>query len=205
MRDGRYLVEQRGFVRRHIGIKGSRVILSNGVCNFFVYSYEGCKKLDISSFFVKLSEISQCFFRVDQIFGDLENNIHFCAQAEKFFSNTLLVQKMPFEMRLKEKLSLGSSLAITGTPLLNAERFVVNFSTASEHFFHFRVDFLKGRIRVSICYSLKLFSYQTIFLSSTRISLKFVPSSNNLVPRSFGSLFQINTGLKLVFDSLPIE
>ncbi|VDM94818.1 unnamed protein product, partial [Onchocerca ochengi] len=52
--------------------------------------------------------------------------------------------KVPFEMHLKERLSYGTKVLITGTPLMNAERFTVNFLTPAEHFFHFRVDFSVG-------------------------------------------------------------
>uniref|UniRef100_A0A915PRJ5 Galectin n=1 Tax=Setaria digitata TaxID=48799 RepID=A0A915PRJ5_9BILA len=66
-------------------------------------------------------------------------------KAEKLSINYITRKpKMPFEMRLKDRLSHGVKVLITGTPLMNAERFFINFLTQAEHFFHFRVDFSVG-------------------------------------------------------------
>uniref|UniRef100_A0A1I8ENL8 Galectin n=1 Tax=Wuchereria bancrofti TaxID=6293 RepID=A0A1I8ENL8_WUCBA len=59
-------------------------------------------------------------------------------------SNVIRKPKVPFVMRLKERLSPGTKVLVTGTPLMNAECFTINFLTPMEHFFHFRVNFSIG-------------------------------------------------------------
>ncbi|KAM3716815.1 Galectin-8 [Dirofilaria immitis] len=58
--------------------------------------------------------------------------------------------KVPFEMRLKERLSHGTKVLVTGSPLMNAECFTINFLTPTEHFFHFRVDFSVGNEKEAV-------------------------------------------------------
>ncbi|VDO54662.1 unnamed protein product [Onchocerca flexuosa] len=53
-------------------------------------------------------------------------------------------------MSLKERLSYGAKVLVTGTPLMNAERFTINFLTQTEHFFHFRVDFSVGNQKEAV-------------------------------------------------------
>uniref|UniRef100_A0A0R3RUD9 Galectin n=1 Tax=Elaeophora elaphi TaxID=1147741 RepID=A0A0R3RUD9_9BILA len=58
--------------------------------------------------------------------------------------------KVPFEIRLKESLSHGIKVLVTGTPLMNAECFTINFMTLLEYFFHFRVDFAVGNRKEAV-------------------------------------------------------
>lgn len=59
-------------------------------------------------------------------------------------------------MRLKERLLHGIKVLVTGTPLMNAERFTIDFLTPMEHFFHFRVDFAVGNKKVCLSTFLRI-------------------------------------------------
>lgn len=52
-------------------------------------------------------------------------------------------------MCLEERLSSDAKILVTGTPLMNAECFTIDFLTPAEHFFHFRVNFGNGKVRLS--------------------------------------------------------
>ncbi|VDO08678.1 unnamed protein product [Brugia timori] len=65
-------------------------------------------------------------------------------------SNVIRKPKVPFVMRLNERLSPGIKVLVTGTPLMNAEYFTINFLTPMEHFFHFRVNFSVGNEKEAI-------------------------------------------------------
>ncbi|CAG9540939.1 unnamed protein product [Cercopithifilaria johnstoni] len=66
-------------------------------------------------------------------------------EVGKLFINDIIRKpKIPFNMRLGERLSYGIKVLVTGTPLMNAECFTIDFLTPMEHFFHFRVDFAVG-------------------------------------------------------------
>lgn len=62
-------------------------------------------------------------------------------------------------MRLKERLSHGVKVLVTGTPLMNAECFTINFLTPMEHFFHFRVNFSVGNEKVCLSTFLRILKF----------------------------------------------
>ncbi|EFO20790.2 hypothetical protein LOAG_07697 [Loa loa] len=65
-------------------------------------------------------------------------------------SDIIRKPKIPFEMRLEEGLSPGKKVLVTGTPLMNAECFTINFLTPMEHFFHFRANFSLGNEKEAV-------------------------------------------------------
>ncbi|VDN53899.1 unnamed protein product [Dracunculus medinensis] len=52
---------------------------------------------------------------------------------------------LPFELSIKNGLTVNSWLIMTATPFTNAHAFYINFLYGSEYFFHFRVDFPRGK------------------------------------------------------------
>ncbi|VBB26255.1 unnamed protein product [Acanthocheilonema viteae] len=77
--------------------------------------------------------------------------MEFTDKIDKLSINDIIRKpKVPLKMSLQTRLSYGAKVLFTGTPLMNAECFTINFLTAMEYFFHFRVDFAVGNEKITV-------------------------------------------------------